>query len=416
MNDLEQRVLSFVDTRGLVDCLCELISFPSEGGEETPAQRRMAELMGEMGMEVDTWALDLDELRRDPAYTVEIERSEALGVVGRIGGAGPKLVLNGHIDVVPAGDPDQWSTPPWQGTVRDGKVYGRGAVDMKGGLCCGLYAVQAVIRAGVELDGTVLLQSVVGEEDGGLGTLAAIRRGHLGDAAIVLEPTAMTVAPAHAGAFNFRVIVSGRAAHGALRGEGVDAIDKFVQIYRALQALEQRRNARPIHPLFRDYDIPYALCVGKLHAGVWSSTVADSLVAEGRYGIAVDEDPDAARRELEEAVLEAATADPWLRENPPRVEWWGAQFHPAITPEDHPVVRTVTGALQDLSGNTPAVRGMPYGADMRLLVNEGGIPAVLFGPGNVRLAHATDEFVPVEELEAVTRALALSILRFCTTR
>lgn len=414
MDDLERRVVGAVDVDGLVDALCDLISIESTGGRESPAQEHVAGLMREMGMEVDAWELDLDALSRDPAFCVEVERDHAVGIVGRTGaGRGRTLVLNGHVDVVPAGDLERWSSPPWRGTVRDGRVYGRGSADMKGGLCCALFAVRALRDAGVRPLGSVLVQSVVGEEEGGLGTLAAVRRGHTGDAAIVLEPTQLVVAPAQAGAFNFRVTVPGLAAHGALRGEGVSPIEKFLPLYRALQELERRRNARPRHPLFADQELPYALCVGTVHAGIWASTVPETLTFEGRLGIAVDEDPAAARQELAEALAEVARADPWLRDHPPILEWWGGQFAPAVIPADHPIVTVVSDACRDATGERPPVSGMPYGADMRLLVNEGGTPTILFGPGDVRRAHAPDEFVPIDELAAATRTLALTMLRFC---
>lgn len=412
---VERRVLDALDMDALVQCLCDLVAIESLGGEETPAQEHMARLMHRFGMEVDVWELDMEELRRDPSYGIEIERERALGVVGSMGGgaAGQTLVLNGHVDVVPSGELERWSTAPFWGNVRDGRVYGRGTVDMKGGLCCALFAVRAIRDAGVGLPGTVLLQSVVGEEDGGLGTLAAVRRGHTGDAAIVMEPTELIVSPAQAGAFNFRVIVPGIAAHGSLRTEGVNPIDSFIALYQGLRALEERRSARTRHPLFAEYDVPYALSVGMLHSGIWASSVPQNLTFEGRYGIAPDEDPQEARKELEEAVAEAASADAWLRGNPPTVEWWGAQFAPALVATDDPVVTTVSEAFRSVTGGPPIVRGMPYGADMRLLVNEGATPTVLFGPGDIRQAHAPDEFVPIADLEVAARVLALSILRFC---
>lgn len=419
LSSAERAVLGQVDADALVDALRRLVAFDTSGGNETPAQEWMVAFMADLGMEVDCWELDLDELRRDPSYSEELERERALGVVGRMGDGSfdepppcPTLVLNGHIDVVPAGEARLWSVPPFQATVRDGRVYGRGTTDMKGGLFCALFALRAIRDAGVELPGSVLVHSAIGEEDGGLGTLAAVRRGHTGDAAIVLEPTDLVVAPAQAGAFNFRVTVPGRAAHGALRAEGVDPIDRFIPIFRALQALERRRNQRPRHPLFEELPLPYALCVGTIRGGIWASTVAESLTFEGRMGIAPDEDPGRARRELEETVREVSVADPWLRDHPPSVEWWGGQFAPAATDPDHPLVGTLRGAHRAVTGAEPVVRGMPYGADMRLLVNEGHTPTVLYGPGDVRRAHAPDEYVEITELERATKVLALVMLRF----
>ncbi|TVR98022.1 MAG: ArgE/DapE family deacylase [Wenzhouxiangellaceae bacterium] len=394
--------------------LSDLIAYASDHGRETAIQHHMAGLLAGMGMRTDVWEIDLDSLREHPAYGAEIEREQALGVVGSWGGRrGKTLILNGHVDVVPPGEPGRWSVPPFQATVRDGRVYGRGAVDMKGGLCCAIHAVRAIMDAGLELAGEVMIQPVVGEEDGGAGTLAAVVRGHRADAAIVLEPTEMAIAPAQGGALSFRITVPGLAAHGALRTEGVDPMDFFDRIHRRLRALEQARNERLRHPLFADYAVPYAICVGKVQAGIWASTVAETLVLEGRYGVGIDEDPDQARAELDQAIADLAATDPWLSKHPMRVEWWGARFMPAAIPVDDPIVTELSSAWQAACGQQAMIRGMPYGADMHLLVKQGQTPTVLFGPGDVRLAHAPDEYVPIRELEAVTRTLVLTILRFC---
>lgn len=409
----ERRVLEAIDRDALLATLCELIALRSEGGNETPAQEHVAGLMRGFGMDVDQWQIDFARLSEHPAYSAEIEREHGLGVVGALGdGDGPTLIFNGHIDVVPAGELQRWRYPPWQGTVADGRVYGRGAADMKGGLCCALFAAQAIRSAGVALPGRLLIQSVVGEEDGGAGTLAAIERGHTGDAAIIMEPTELMVAPAQAGALNFRIAVPGLAAHGALRTEGVDPIEKFVPLLAALRVFEKQRNQAVRDPLFADYEMPFALCIGTLRCGVWASTVAETLTCEGRLGVAVDEDPAQVRAAFQAVVQEAARADAWLREHPPQVEWWGAQFEPAAIDPAHPIVGTLTAAFHAATGREARVRGMPYGADMRLLVHQGRTPTVIFGPGDVRRAHAPDEFVPVEELLEATRSLALAALRF----
>jgi len=415
LSALERRVLDAIDVDGLVATTGDLIEFASTGGDEIPVQEHMAGLLQAAGMETDLWEIDLDHLRAHAAYGAEIEREQALGLVGLSGGGdGPTLALNGHVDVVPAGELQRWSVPPFVGTVRDGRLYGRGAADMKGGLCCALYAVRALAAAGVRLDGSVMIQSVAGEEDGGIGTLATVERGHTADGAIILEPTGLVVAPAQAGALSFRLTIPGRAAHGALRAEGVNPLDKLGRVHEALVELEGERNRRLAHPLFADYDIPYAICVGKAYGGVWASTVAETLTLEGRYGIGIGEDVEVARGEFEAAIRAAADADPWLREHPPRVEWWGARYQPADIPPEHPLVTTLAGAFAATAGRPPPVRGMPYGADMHLLVHQGHTPTVIFGPGDVRRAHAPDEFVPIRELEAATRALALTILRYCS--
>lgn len=406
-------VCDHIDDAALVDRLVELIGIESPGGRETPAQRLMSRYMRDIGMEVDEWEIDLPALRAHPSYTAEFDRDEALGVVGRFGGGeGPTLVLNGHVDVVPAGEIGRWTHPPFAGTIENGRVYGRGSADMKGALCCALAAVEALARSGTRLRGAVCFQSVVGEEDGGMGTLAAVERGHTGDGAIVLEPTRLAVAPAQAGALNFRITVPGVAAHGALRTEGIDPIERFIPIFSAIRAFEQARHDAIDHPMFRADQLPFAICIGTVRCGVWASTVAESLVCEGRLGVAPGESPDAVRRDFE-SVVRDASAKAGSRAGVVGVEWWGAQFMPAEIDPDHPLVQTLAAAHADTTGTRPEIRGMPYGADMRLLVHEGGTPAVLYGPGDVRHAHAPDESVAIDELRIAARVLARTITRFC---
>jgi len=178
-------------------------------------------------------------------------------------------------------------------------------------------------------------------------------------------------------------------------------------------ALERERNGKANHPLFANYELPYALCVGTIQAGNWASTVAESLTFEGRFGIAVGENVSDARQLFEDTVAQAAQRDSWLREHPPIVEWWGGQFAPASIPMDHPIVSTTSQAFQEITERPAHLQGMTYGADMRLLVNQGHTPTLLFGPGDVRKAHQPDEYVPIEELMVVVRTLVLTIVRFC---
>jgi acetylornithine deacetylase len=413
----EKAVVNAVRVERLVETLRELVAIPSWNGNETPAQEWMAEEMTRIGLSVDRWPIDLEALSAHPAFGVEVERASALGVVGVLEGtgAGPTLVLNGHVDVVPPGDESLWRHPPFEPWVEDGKVWGRGAVDMKGGLACALEAVRAVRDSGVGIRGRVLVQSVIGEEDGGCGALATLLRGHRGDGAVVLEPTRQSVVTAQSGACCFRIRIQGAAAHGAVRAEGESALERFLPVFHAIRELEAARNLRfRDEVLFPGNPLPAPICVGIVRAGEWASSVPERLVAEGRFGVGVNEDPDMARRELQAAVEAAAGGDPWLRDHPPELTWWGGQFLPARIPEDHPLVGMVREAHRDSGGGIlPPIRGVPYGSDMRLLVNEGGIPTVLYGPGDVAFSHRPDEHVAIQDLEEVARALALLGIRFC---
>jgi len=450
LSAVERRALDALDLEGLVGLLRELIAIPSLDGEETLAQRRVAGWMAAEGFEVDAWPIDLEALERHPDWCHEVERDEALGVVGWIGDAGAgadarrgqtsrargrDLLLNGHIDVVPPGDETAWTTAPWDPSVRDGRVYGRGAVDMKGGLCCALFAAKALRDAGVRLSGRLSIASVVGEEDGGTGTLATLLRGHTADGAVVVEPTCLRVVPAQAGSLMFRLVVHGLSAHGCVREEGVSAVEKFGPLLAALRRLEAERcgvppaeagadgdgrdassaavAGDPRSPLFARYRLPWPIEVGTVQAGDWASSVPDTLVAEGRYGVAVGEDAAVARRAFEVAIAHAAAADPWLAAHPPEVEWWGGRFDPAVTDVHDPIVSTIERAAAAVTGSAPPVEGVTYGADMRLLVNVGRIPTVLFGPGDVRVAHMPDEHVAIAELEAAARTLVVLAIRFC---
>ncbi|MEM7333281.1 MAG: ArgE/DapE family deacylase [Chloroflexota bacterium] len=414
LNGKEKRALEAIDMAGLLTYLDEIVSLQSLDGVETAVQLNIAQKMRALGMEVDEWQIDFNQVRQHPAYCEEVIRDEGVGVVGIMGnGNGKSLILNGHTDVVPAGDEANWTVDPWRATVKDGNVYGRGALDMKGGLVCAIFAAKAIMDAGIELDGKLMIQAVIGEEDGGVGTLATCLRGYSADAAIIMEPTELMVAPAQAGCLNFRITIPGYAAHGAVRLEGHDPIAKFIPIFQAIMAFEAERNATIKDLRFDNYKLPYPICIGTIQAGNWASTVAECLTFEGRYGVAVEEDADEARRQFEAVVHHAAQNEPFLQENPPKVEWWGGQFESAGIDPSHPIVKTVSDAFSQITGQPPIQQGMTYGADMRLLVRYANTPTIMFGAGDVRKAHQPDEFVPLDELETLVKTLTLTILRMC---
>ena len=416
VEELFARALDHVDVDEIVRLTQDLVRIPSITGTpgESEGQDWIADLWRGEGVETDVWDDDPAVLAAADGFPgVETERDVVRGVAGRVPGVGGgrSLLLGGHVDVVPAGDPARWRADPFGGRLEDGAVWGRGACDMKAGLVCNLAAVRAVRRSGIELRGDVVLHSVVGEEDGGIGTFATLRRGHRADAAIITEPTNGTVIVANAGALTFRLDVHGRAAHASVRDEGVSAVEKLVPVLDALADLEAKRNADP-DPLLADRAIPYALSIGTVHAGEWASTVPELLVAEGRLGVALGEDPDAARRSLEEAVAAVCADDPWLRDHPVEVTWPGGQFASGRFPEDHPLLDVVRTAAVDVGVPQPPVAGAPYGSDLRLLA-AAGIPTLHIGPGDVRHAHAVDEHVDVSELAWVTRMLVVAIVRWC---
>jgi len=341
----------FVDRAWLVETLGTLVRIPSVTGEEDAAQEWMAETLKGLGGEVDAWRIDVETLKGRPGFPGARILTPRQNVVATFAGTGPgpRLVLNGHIDTVSAGDEARWTHPPFAAEVAGDRLFGRGAADMKGGLTAILGAVRAIRKAGVRLKGTVQVQSVVGEEDGGLGAFATLDRGHRGDAVIICEPTELAVVPAHAGVTLFRITVAGRAAHGCVRAEGVSAFEKFLPIHAALMELEAERNRKLRHPLYEGMPLPWPLSIGIVQAGIWPAIVPERLVAEGRIGVALGERIEDVRRQVEEAVRRAAASDPWLAGHPPTVEWVGGVWQGTETSAAHPLVEMLKQAVAEVA-------------------------------------------------------------------
>lgn len=413
----EERVLAAIDDQALVRELIDLIRVPSVTGTdaESDLQHRSAGQLTELGFSVDAWKLDLPALEAHPDFPgTEAPRVEGYGVVGTFGGDGvPALVLQSHVDVVPTGDLDKWvDRDPFSGEVRDGVVHGRGACDMKAGAAANLAVARALVASGVTLERPFAMHSVVSEEDGGLGAFATLLRGHGGEVAVLTEPTSERIVVANAGALTFELRVSGRAAHGSTRLEGYSAFDAFLPVYRALIELERARNTH-LDPLFGDNPLPYPISVGTVRAGDWASSVPDLLVAEGRLGVRLGEEPAVARAALEAVVRDASHADPWLRDNAVTVTWPGGQFASGGIEAGHPLIGEMGLAIRDAEGRDAPLGAAPYGSDLRLYTGIGGIPTLHYGPGDVRFAHAPREQVAIDELLRSTRSLALLAARRC---
>ncbi|MEV0290094.1 ArgE/DapE family deacylase [Kribbella sp. NPDC050820] len=410
MVSADARVLAAIDDVRIVDDLRELVRIPSVDGTaaESDVQAWCAGRLGELGLAVDHWRIDLPDVTADPEFPgMEVEREQAWGCVGVLGGPGtPGLILNGHVDVVP---PGLWPEgDPFSARIEDGVMWGRGTCDMKGGGAAILGAVAAIVASGIQLRKPLVVHTVVGEEDGGLGAFATLRRGHTGEACLIAEPTAGCVIPANSGSLTFRLEIPGLATHGSTRTRGVSAIEKFVVIQAALQALEAERNRDP-HPLLAHLELANPLSVGTIQSGDWASTVPDVLIAEGRYGVRLGESLPAAREAFESAVAEACAKDDWLRDHPVKVTWPGGAFASGLLADDDPLL---TDTLDAAGDPAPEVRGAPYGSDLRQYA-AAGIPTLQYGPGDVRYAHATDEHVRLDEVLHAARTYALLALRRC---
>jgi acetylornithine deacetylase len=400
-----------------IQLLQDLVRIPSITGDETKAQLFFAECLRDLQLKVDCWYPSRDDLQNHPSFSDDgLPLGKRPIVIGHLAGVDPSarsLILNGHMDVVPVGNDDLWSDGPWSGIIRDGKLYGRGSCDMKGGLVAGFIAINALHKASFVPKGSVWIQSVIGEESGGAGTLAAVMRGYRADAAIVLEPTRMAVCPVGAGAATFRIKVQGRAAHGAMRQEGVSAVEKFYVLNSAIQRFEQLRHVKFQHPLYKEGELVSPISIGKVQSGDWPSTVPETLVAEGRFGIFPGEDISSARKEFEQAIHLAAEKDHWLRSNPPVIEWFEGQFESAKTDLDSAIVKQLKDTHSEIHHKDPEIHGVPYGSDLRFFTNDAKMPGVLYGPGDVRVAHSLNEFVPIDEVISVAKTIALMIVRWC---
>lgn len=405
--------LAALDTRECIRLAQELVRIPSITGDERAAQQRVIGALEAAGLEVDSFEADLSRLAAHPRFPgMEVERSEAFLIAGTLGVKGERsLILNGHVDVVPPGDRHAWHASPWSGHIHAGRLYGRGACDMKAGLAVGVSAAAAIKKSGLPLRGRLILQSVVGEEDGGLGTFAMAERGYRADAAYVLEPTRLRMIPAQAGALSFRLRIAGRAAHASVRYEGVSAIEKFELIEARLRQLERSLNQAP-HRLFTHYPISYPLSIGRVRAGSWSSTVADQLECEGRVGVPIGMASAEVRKQFAAALMDVAQRDAWLADHPPQLEWYGGQFDAVEVDAELPAFTALKAAHIDEFGVAPELEGAPYGSDMRLLVNEAETPAVLYGPGDVRQAHTTDEWIAVDEIVQAARVVTAAVARY----
>ncbi|QEM82139.1 peptidase [Halomonas binhaiensis] len=384
-------------------------------GQEAVHQNKIHELYRSLGLDTDMWEIDVESLRDNPLFNSHREDfTGSPNIVGiwRGEGGGRSLILNGHVDVVPEGDHDQWQLAPYSGEVIDGCLYGRGVTDMKGGNLASYIAVATLKELGIRLKGDVILQSVIEEEAGGAGTLACLERGYRADAALIPEPTEQKIFPRQQGSRWFRLRVAGIKAHGGTRYEGVSALEKSVSVIQAIQRLEVERNAALDDPLYEGVPIPLPINIGRIQGGDWPSSVPDEITLEGRIGIGPGETVAQAEAELTQAMAALADVDSWFLEHPVEIEWFGACWQPGGIGLDNPLVEMLTTAFRDVHGKEPQVQASPWGTDGGLMTQY-GIPALVFGPGITRLAHFPNEHIRLDDVFAVAEIMALTMIQWC---
>ncbi len=424
--EAESRVLKAIEDRkqDLVDLLVRLLRFPTVApliGEraEGPAYRDLqafvAERLRALAFDVETWEIEPGSLTPFPGSGVlkgrDLRNMPVL--VGRRGGQGRSLILNAHYDVVPPGLVENWSHPPFEGVVANGRVYGRGACDMKGGFAAMLHALECVQAAGVELPGPLVFESVPDEEQTSMGTLACCQRGIRADAGLIPEPTGLTVLVACRGSFSGKIVVEGRAGHSEMtpvpwqEGGAVNAIAKAVRVLEGLEALNASWQASPAkrHP-YLDPDI---IVPTMIRGGEWE------VMHPERVEITFTSDFVPATKDIRgeiQAVLDTiARGDSWMAQHPPRLEAEGFLYAGEVR-EDEPIVRTACSALETL-GLSPQLKGFGSLTDMVHLVNTAKVPTISIGPSPTT-AHCADENVAIDELVTTAKALALTILRWAS--
>ncbi|MCW5750780.1 MAG: M20/M25/M40 family metallo-hydrolase [Alphaproteobacteria bacterium] len=416
-----------------VAALASLVRVPSLTGEEGRAQAEIVARLKTLGAETVVAEPDVARLfERFPQVAqypthwqhdlilpyAELPSYEALrasglervlnyrdrpNVVGifRGSGGGRSLILNGHIDTVTIEPAGEWTHDPFGAKIVDGLMYGRGTSDMKGGLMAALMAMSYLRRAGARLRGDVIFQSVVNEEHAGNGTLDLVRRGFRADAAIVLEPTNNTVSVSHPGGLYWQVRVPGRArSPGARwtdgRQEGVSAIEKLPAVIGALIDLERRYNEKAGDDPMEAGRSPFSLVMGKIVGGHYETVTAGEVTLRGgAYFAPMVGDVVDVMKDFRQALRKANAADPFLSENPAQLEFLHHDDSTRQSPQI-PLAMHMCEVLQARGGHG-SVRPGPFCCDLRHLVNQGGIPSIIFGPGTIAQAHKPDEHIDLRE-------------------
>lgn len=429
------KVLQWIDENEseVVAFLQDIIRIPSVNpwfeDDEYPTKEKEIQIflektLQQLGFETRMWepvADDLAKYEGRAGYYAGRDFTDRPNLYGELKGSGEgkSILLTGHVDVVKAGT--NWTTEPFGAEVIDGKIYGRGTTDMKGGIAAMIMAVKAIVDSGIKLAGTIKVGTVADEEAGGMGTLAFVHEGYRADACILTEPTALSVAPLCRGILWGKLIIEGKSGHiempqGDWRtGGAVDAIEKtslYLEHFRHLNADWAVRKTHPLLP------IPCQLLVAEIHVGEYPTSFANrSEITFNAQYLPSERDEllmgGHVKREIESFVQAIAQTDPWLKENPPRIEWM-IDADCGETSADHEFVQTFTKSLERI-GEEVKVEGICSHTDMGWFVNV-GIPIVNFGPGEPRIAHQSDEHVSIDELIRSTKAIAATILSWCDTK
>lgn len=418
MSSEREAILKTIDANRdhAISFLQKMVAIPSVTGDEAAIQAFVSDYMTGIGLDVDMWETDWEELKKHPGY-----RPVARGYEGRpniVGtrkgtGGGRSLLLNGHTDVIPVGNGEGWSDNPWSAKIENGRIYGRGSCDMKSGVASHILAVQYLKEAGVELKGDVMINVVIDEEVSGHGTLDTVIRGYKADAGISGETSDLHVQPACIGRIWFQIDVEGKPAGIQQRYLGISAIDLGNKIVKAVQELEDHRVATVKHPLYPSALDSLPCIIGSFQAGNYPSAFPASAVLKGSIGTVPGEDHEGVKQSLRDKIAEVAAKDEWMKDHPPVVRFVGYDAEASEIPRDHGIVETVGRVYTEVTGRQPVISGRQGAADTRFLNSYGQTPTVIFGPGSTAVMHANDEYVSIDDYITAIKVMALSIYDWC---
>ncbi|NBD29788.1 MAG: ArgE/DapE family deacylase [Alphaproteobacteria bacterium] len=425
-DDLHTRLSIAVDAAfdRQVAFLSELTSHPSTRGHEQSAQDFMAGELATRGYDIDRWQIDIDEIRHLPGFSPVLgPYQDAVNVVGTHRartGKGRSLILNGHIDVVPAGPLDMWDSPPFEPRIADGWLYGRGGGDMKAGLATNMFALDALAACGLAPASDVFVQSVVEEECTGNGALACLARGYRADAALIPEPFAEHLVTAQLGVVWFRVHLKGLPTHVAYAGTGSNAIEAAIPLITALHEMEHRWNAAENRPAdYAHMDHALNLNIGRIEGGDWTSSVPAWCVFDVRMGVFPGQSVDAAKAEIEQVITRAARENAFLRDSLPEIVYHG--FHAegyALSQDGSARAADAISALErahrGITGEALEHEAITATTDARFFGLYADTPALVYGP-RAEAIHGFNERVELDSMRRVTKATALFIADWCGT-
>ena len=402
-----------------VQFLAELVRFPSLRGREAPLQDWFARQMAARGYAVDRYTLaDVPPhpkmapmVECDPAGSVQVVATHrAKNPIGR------SLILQGHIDVVPEGPADMWTHPPYAAVIRDGWMYGRGAHDMKSGVACMVYAMDAIRDAGFEPAADVYVETVTEEESTGNGALSTLLRGYRADAALVPEPTGHTITRSQTGTIWFRLRVRGIPVHVAVAQDGSNAIMSAYVLIQALYEHTRKLNeAARSSAWYADIKDPIKFNPGIIRGGDWASSTPAWCEVDCRIGLVPGTTPEEAMAGIEATVRATAKGDGFLANNPPEIVWTGFQTDPYVLEPGSEAEAVLAAAHASVHGGSLPERRTTAVNDTRYYGLYFDIPGLCYGPKGEG-AHAFDERTSIEDLRKCTRTMATFIADWCGIR